>query len=287
MSCDGAGAFVAFVAKATPMAPDCNSGAMSDMSAGSGEHDDLVRSSFRRQVGLFSGPDSPFVRRPVGTVEQLEPLDTDQLVLDVCCGAAHAAEVVAPRVRQVVGVDLTVELLELGAARLQGAGVRNVLLQEGNAQALPFVDASFDLVCCFASLHHVGDPASAMREMSRVCAPGGRVVVQDLIVPVPDARELFDDVHRLLDPSHRRAHLEAELVALFPEGTELTYAATIESRLPISIAYTAQSDVEGAERALRAELAGGPVTGLEPADDDGTLTVAFWTSTVHATVPSG
>ena len=56
------------------------------------------------------------------------------LVLDVVCGAGHAAEVVAPDVREVVGVDLTVDLLELGAARLAAAGVRNVLLQEGNAE---------------------------------------------------------------------------------------------------------------------------------------------------------
>jgi len=259
--------------------PACNSVPVSD-------HDDLVRASFGRQVGLFSGPDSPFVRRPAGTVEQLEPLDEGMLVLDVCCGAAHAAEVVAPRVRQVVGVDLTARLLELGAARLAAAGLVNVLLQEGNAEALPFVDGSFDLVYCFASLHHVGDPAAAMGEMARVGKPGGRVVVQDLLVPVADARERFDDVHRRLDPSHRRGFLESELVALLPEGAELTYAATTESRFPISIAYTEQSDVAAAEGALRAELAGGPITGLEPQDDDGTLTVSFWTSTVHAILPS-
>src|SRR3954466_15978999 len=100
----------------TPTARDCNSGAMTDP-------DDVVRRSFDRQVGLFSGPDSPFVRRPAGTLEQLEPLHDGMLVLDLCCGAAHAAEVVAPRVRQVVGVDLTTSLLELGAARLAAAGV--------------------------------------------------------------------------------------------------------------------------------------------------------------------
>jgi ubiquinone/menaquinone biosynthesis C-methylase UbiE len=264
---------------ATLTARDFNSAVVSD-------HDDLVRASFDRQVGLFSGPDSPFVRRPAGTVEQLEPLDDSMLVLDLCCGAAHAAEVVAPRVRQVVGVDLTVALLELGAARLAGAGVSNVLLQEGNAQALPFVADSFDLVYCFASLHHVGDPAAAVAEMARVCVPGGRIVLQDLVVPVPAARERFDAVHRRLDPSHRRAHLEAELVALLPPDAELTYAATTESRLPISIAYTEQSDVDGAESELRAELAGGPVTGLEPAEEGGTLTVSFWTSTLQATLPA-
>jgi SAM-dependent methyltransferase len=251
------------------------------------DHDDVVRASFSRQVGLFSGPDSPFLRRPAGTVEQLEPLDADLLVLDVCCGAAHAAEVVAPRVRQVVGVDLTVSLLELGAARLVSAGVGNVLLQEGNAQALPFVAASFDLVYCFASLHHVGDPAAAVNEMARVTVPGGRLVLQDLIVPVPDARERFDAVHRRVDPSHRRAFVEAELVELLPAGAELTYAATSEARLPISIAYTEQSDVEGAEAALRDELEGGAVTGLEPLDDDGALTVSFWVSTLQATLLTG
>jgi len=152
-------------AAATPTARDCNSAHMSD-------HDDLVRASFARQVGLFSGPDSPFVRRPAGTVEQLEPLDDGMLVLDLCCGAAHAAEIVARRVRQVVGVDLTASLLELGAGRLAAAGVTNVLLQEGNAQALPFVKDSFDLAYCFASLHHVGEPAAAMAELGRVVGPG-------------------------------------------------------------------------------------------------------------------
>lgn len=120
------------------------------------------------------------------------------LVLDVCCGAGRAAEVVAPRVRQVVGIDLTGRLLELGAARLAESGTRNVLLQEGNARARPFVTGSFDLVYCFASLHHVGDPAAAVGEMSRVTEPGGRVVLQDLIVSIPDARERFDDVHRTI-----------------------------------------------------------------------------------------
>jgi SAM-dependent methyltransferase len=266
------------VEAATPTARDCNSASMSD-------HDDLVRASFSRQVGLFSGPDSPFVRRPAGTVEQLEPLDANMLVLDVCCGAAHAAEVVAPRVRQVVGVDLTTGLLELGAARIAAAGLGNVLLQEGNAQTLPFVSGSFDLAYCFASLHHVGDPAAAVAEMARVVVPGGRIVVQDLIVPVPDARIRFADVHRRLDPSHRQAFLEAELVALLPEGAELIYAATAEARMPISIAYTEQSDVVGAEAALRAELDGGAATGLEPRDDDDVLTVTFWVSNLHARLP--
>jgi len=82
-----------------------------------------------------------------------------------------------------MGIDLTVALLELGAARLAAANVRNVVLQEGNAEALPFVADSFDLVYCLAALHHIGDPVRAVEEMTRVCRPGGRVVLSDLITP--------------------------------------------------------------------------------------------------------
>jgi SAM-dependent methyltransferase len=249
-------------------------------------HDDVVRTSFTRQVGLFSGPDSPFVRRPSGAIAQLEPLTEDMVVLDVACGAAHASEVVAPLVRQVVGIDLTVDLLGLGAARLREAGIDNVLLQEGNAQSLPFVDDSFDLVFCLNSLHHVGDPARAVADMVRVARSDGRIVLSDLIAPSAVDREAFDALHQRIDPSHRRAFVEAELVDLLPDDCTLTYGATASSRLPVDIAFTEQSDRDGVLDTLRAELAGGPATGFEPSEEDGTMVVSFWTSTVHATWPA-
>src|SRR5436190_20896958 len=121
-------------------------------------HDAIVRSSFEKQAGLFVGEDSPFARRPASALAWLEPLDPEMIVLDVACGAAHAAEQAAPHVRQVVGLDLTRALLELGADRLRDAGITNVLLQEGSAAELPFPDASFDLVPCRAGLHHPPEP---------------------------------------------------------------------------------------------------------------------------------
>src|SRR2546423_6420752 len=190
------------------------------------EHDEVVRKSFDRQVGLFSGPDSPFARRPAAALAWLEPLTPDMVLLDVACGAAHASEVAAPHVRQVVGVDLTPSLLELGAKRLLEAGVSNVLLQEGNAQSLPFVDGSFDIVFCRSSLHHLIDPRRAVAEMVRTCRPGGRVVLADLIAPSAEERDTFDHVHRLIDPSHVRTFLEGELGNLFPGEFTLTYGET-------------------------------------------------------------
>jgi ubiquinone/menaquinone biosynthesis C-methylase UbiE len=206
------------------------------------EHDEMVRRSFERQVGLFSGPDSPFARREPGALAWLEPLTADMVVLDVACGAAHVAEVVAPHVRQVVGIDLTPSLLNLGAARLRDAGVSNVLLQEGNAHALPFVDGSFDIVCCRAALHHLADPQQAVAEMVRACRPGGRVVLSDLIAPSLAARNTFDRLHRLIDPSHFHAFVEDELAHVLPGTLTLTYGETGTFRLPIDVSLTEQSD---------------------------------------------
>src|SRR5262249_58491577 len=101
-------------------------------------------------------------------------------------------------------------VLDLGAERLRGLGITNVLLQEGNAAALPFLDASFDLVMCRGALHHFADPTAAITEMGRVCRRGGRVVVADMVAPNADVRDAFDALHRCLHPSPARRLPPAE-----------------------------------------------------------------------------
>jgi ubiquinone/menaquinone biosynthesis C-methylase UbiE len=249
------------------------------------EHDAAVRRSFERQVGLFRGEDSPFARRAASTLAWLEPLTSDMIVLDVACGAGHAAEQVAPHVRQVVALDLTPALLRLASGRLHGAGITNVLLQEGNAAALPFLDASFDLVFCRASIHHFPQPERPVAEMARVCRPGGRVVVSDMVAPSADVREPFDDLHRRIDPSHAGVLLEAELAELLRSTVgPLTYAETSDPlTLPIDLMLTDAVDRDPVVSALHAELAGGSTTGFEPVADGDQVLVSFTTTVVHAT----
>jgi SAM-dependent methyltransferase len=250
------------------------------------EHDVVVRRSFERQVGLFHGEHSPFAHRPPSPLAWLEPLDRDMVVLDVACGAAHAAEQVAPHVRQVVGLDLTPTLLSVGADRLRSAGITNVLLQEGNANDLPFADASFDLVVCRGSLHHFPKPDQPAAEMARVCRPGGRVVVSDMVAPTADVRATFDDLHRLLDPSHAGVLLEAELAELLRTTVgPLTYGETSEPiTLPVEHILTDIADRDAIISAMQSELAGGPATGFDPVtDDDGQILVSFTSSVIHAT----
>jgi SAM-dependent methyltransferase len=253
------------------------------------DHDHVVRRSFEKQAGLFVGDDSPFARRPASALAWLEPLDPDMIVLDVACGAAHAAEQVAPHVRQVVGVDLTPALLDVGADRLRAAGITNVLLQEGNAAALPFLAGSFDLVMCRGALHHFADPAVAVAEMARVCRPGGRVVAADMVAPSAEVRDAFDDLHRRLDPSHAGVLLEAELAALLENKVgPLAYGETSEPfMIPVDAILTDAADRDAVAQALEAELAGGAATGFEPVLDDGQTLVSFTNTVVHARREAG
>ena len=254
-----------------------------------GEHDHVVRRSFEKQAGLFVGEDSPFARRPASALAWLEPLDPDMIVLDVACGAAHAAEQAAPYVRQIVGVDVTPALLELGAGRLREAGITNVLLQEGNATELSFLDASFDLVMCRGAMHHFADPGAAVAEMARVCKDGGRVVVADMVPPSAEVRGAFDDLHRCLDPSHAGVLLEAELAELLrTQVGPLAYGETSEPlMIPVDAILTDAADRDAVAKALETELAGGAATGFEPVLEDGRTLVSFTNTVVHATRAAG
>ncbi len=100
-------------------------------------------------------------------------------VLDVACGTGVVARYAAPLVGltgRVVGLDLNAEMLTLARAMPQQDGVP-IVWRDGNATALPFPDASFDLVCCQQGLQYFPDRPAALQEMCRVLVPGGRLAL--------------------------------------------------------------------------------------------------------------
>jgi SAM-dependent methyltransferase len=249
-------------------------------------HDQLVRVSFQRQAPQVAGRSSLFAVAPTTAApEWLAPLDDTMVVLDVACGAAHAAEQAAPFVRQVVGVDVTRALLDLGASRLRGTYITNVLLQEANAASLPFVDASFDLVMCRAAVHHFSDPETALREMARVCRPDGRVVVSDMVATSASTQRAFTAVHRSIDPSHAGCLLESELAQLLEEtGGPVTDRRPMSPlSIPIDVLFNEASDRDRVVGALLSDIDGGTPTGFAPAiNAEGRVIVEITTSTLHA-----
>lgn len=109
-------------------------------------------------------------------LEMLELSKGDQ-VLDVACGPGNFTREFAPRAGGdglVVGLDASRTMLD----RAVREGVpANVTYMRGDASALPFVDAAFDAVSCFAALYLIEEPFRAIAEIARVLAPGGRVAL--------------------------------------------------------------------------------------------------------------
>ena len=116
-------------------------------------------------------------------VSELAPR-AGQRVLDVATGTGMvAAELLARADCTVVGVDQSAEMLAGARARFARADSSRVELIEGQAEALPFADASFDALTFTYLLRYVDDPAATVAELARVVRPGARVASLEFGVP--------------------------------------------------------------------------------------------------------
>jgi len=107
-----------------------------------------------------------------------------QRVLDVATGTGMvAAELLARADCAVVGIDQSAEMLAAARARFAHLEGSRVELLEGQAEALPFADESFDALTFTYLLRYVDDPRATVRELARVVRPGGRVASLEFGVP--------------------------------------------------------------------------------------------------------
>jgi ubiquinone/menaquinone biosynthesis C-methylase UbiE len=129
---------------------------------------------------IAKGITGPGMAEEIRIARLLLGLGPGDSVLDVACGPGNFSREFAKSVGEdglVVGIDASRTMLTRGAAELRSAGTSNLALVRGDATRLPFRDASFDGVCCFAALHLFADPFGGLDEMKRVLRPGGRIAL--------------------------------------------------------------------------------------------------------------
>ena len=192
-------------------------------------------------------------------VEWAQPAPTDR-TLDISTGGGHTALAIASRVQSVAVTDLTPRMLATARTFLIEQGVNNATYVIADAERLPFLDASFDLVTVRIAPHHYADAPRAAREMARVLAPGGRLLFIDNIAPEdPELDRFMNDWERRRDPSHVRAYTETEWRSMLAEAGLTVTRAETQRKAYLFSGWVERMSMSDSERAaLEADMLAAP-----------------------------
>jgi len=181
---------------------------------------------------LSLGIDLSWRRR---TVRRVPPWPDDGPILDVCTGTGDLALAywkASGRTAQIVGTDFCRPILDLAEKKSRRAGAeKHISWLEADTLQLPFADDFFQIVCVAFGLRNVSDTDGGLREMARVCRPGGSVAVLEFSTPTlwPLGplygwyfHRVLPRIGQLLAKNHQLAYnyLPAS-VSQFPQGEEL------------------------------------------------------------------
>jgi SAM-dependent methyltransferase len=139
--------------------------------------EDVFAELKNRQRAMWAsfGPTAAFTTPVAAHLVRFAGIVAGETVLDVGTGTGVVALTAARAGAKVTGLDLTPELLALARENARIAGVGDMVWTEGDAERLPYPDASFDLVLSQFGHMFAPRPEVAIAEMRRVLRPGGRV----------------------------------------------------------------------------------------------------------------
>jgi ubiquinone/menaquinone biosynthesis C-methylase UbiE len=178
------------------------------------KHSDLILDQFTRQAVPFATAAVIKDEAALRLLVEFSGAGPEDTVLDVACGPGLVVCAFARVVRHATGIDLTPAMLDRARVHAAEQGVGNVTWRQGDVLPLPWPDGAFTIVTARFAFHHFLDPLAVLREMTRVCAPGGTVLVADS-APAAAKADAFNRMEILRDPSHVRALPLAEHVELF------------------------------------------------------------------------
>ena len=152
-------------------------------------------------------------------------------VLDVAAGSGNATIAAARRFASVTSTDYVPALLERGRQRADAEGLADITFQVADAEALPYPDASFDVVLSTFGVMFAPDHGRAAAEMMRVCRPAGRIGLANW-TPAGFVGQLLRLVSRHVPPppgveSPLLWGTDAHVRQLFPGATKVEHTARL------------------------------------------------------------
>jgi ubiquinone/menaquinone biosynthesis C-methylase UbiE len=233
---------------------------------------DLIRDRFTRTAEVFGDFAVKERVREAETLARLVGANANDRAADLASGPGTLALRFAKHVRWIVAVDLTPAILQRARRSANADAIENLFCALGDARALPFADASLDVVVTSYSLHHIPDPARVIHEMARVLRRRGRAGVLDMLVPEDQrAAQRRNRIEVARDPSHTRALPKSELEKLFTNaGIRVTlseideHMRSFEHWLHVADWHRGDREYIETRRMLEATMQSGEDTGFYP-----------------------
>jgi ubiquinone/menaquinone biosynthesis C-methylase UbiE len=171
-------------------------------------HNQTIITQFSQQAVPFA--ELPGHLQSMQMLIEMSSVSSADVVLDVACGPGLVACEFAPYAKHVTGIDITPRMIEQAEERQQEKSLTNLTWQVGDVLPLPFPDSQFSIVLTRYTFHHFLNPKAVLNEMARVCKPGGKIMIAD-VVQSPEKVDAYDRLERLRDPSHVHALTFAEI----------------------------------------------------------------------------
>jgi SAM-dependent methyltransferase len=241
---------------------------------------DIVVDQFTRQATPFANAAAMRDEEALRLLVEFSGAGTNDTVLDVACGPGLVVAAFARACRHATGIDLTPAMIDKAREHAAALGLPNVGWRVGNVLPLPFPNRAFSVVVSRFAFHHFPDPLAVLREMARVCARPGRIVIADVAASEdPQKAAALNAMERLRDPSHTRALPLSELRALFaqaglgaPRETYYDVRADLEGLLKTS--FPASDDTPVIRRMFEDSLANDGL-GMKTRRKDGRILLSY------------
>ncbi len=149
----------------------------------------------------------------VQTAQSVQP----ESMLDIGTGTGRMLELLGSSVRHGVGIDSSPKMLAVARANLERAGLRHCSVRYGDLYDLRQASGAFELVLIHQVLHLLDEPGLALREATRVLAPGGTLIVADF---APHEHEALRTDH-----AHRRLGFATESISVWFEAAGLEFVS--------------------------------------------------------------
>ena len=154
---------------------------------------DTTRSYFDSLAGKFGKNYVPG-RSWKSLAEAMLKIMNYRVVADLGAGEGTLAQLIAPRAEKVIAVDNSPKMVEFGTNLAKEHGLNNLEYRLGDLESPPIENSSVDLAIFSQALHHAEKPDRALQAAYQLLAPGGKIVILDLLQHSFDqAKELYAD----------------------------------------------------------------------------------------------